>query len=210
MGLNAQLNQNENRFTQGVALAVRDRFLRRVQRREETASERRAVSWAYVVIRNKAKVAARLRNVIQENRRNSLWENSIGNQKEKLWRLVDPYRRWVKREAYLLGEMSRGDFRQEPVYVRGFAWGYAADLQRQKFQLTLLPGPPNDRRRWPGWHGVKNRVRSRMSRLVGDSLQPRDSWEYVIGGIRRKLHGVLELESDWNPCLLRARRRWKH
>jgi hypothetical protein len=153
-------------------------------------------------------MASRLRNVIQEDPRKTPWDFLITGEKEKLWRLVDPYRRWMKREAYLLEEMNRGDFRQEPVYVLGFAWGYCADLQRQKFQITLLPGPPNDGKRWPGWRGVKNRVCNRVSRLVGEPVQPRDSWEYVIGGIRRKLHGTLELETDWNPCLLRARRRW--
>lgn len=209
MGSNVQRKRNENRFSHDVAVAIRDRFLRRVQRREEHTGNGRAATWAYAVIRNKSKVTARLRNAIQEKARNTPWEDLISGQKEKLWRLIDPYRRWMKREAYILDEMNRGDFRQEPIYVLGFAWGYAADLQRQKLQVTLLPAPPHDGRRWPGWHGVQNRVGNRVSRLVTKSVQPRDSWKCVIGGIQRRLHGTLELESDWNPCLLRARRRWK-
>lgn len=209
MDSNERRKQNGNRFTDGVAVAVRDRFLRRLQRREEQTGDRRAATWSYTVIRNKSKMVSRFEQVIQEERRNHPFEYLIGEQKEKLWRLVDPYRRWMKREAYILDEINSENFRQEPVYVLGFAWGYAADLQRQKLQLTLLPGPRNDTRRWPGWHGVQNRVRNRVSRLVSEPVPPRDAWEYVIGGIRRKLHGTLELETDWNPCLLRARRRWK-
>jgi hypothetical protein len=198
MGLRRSENRNGSRFTRGVALAIRDRFLRRVERIRKSPQRQSAPTWAYSVIRNKSKMASRLFSGIQEDQRNSPWEYLITDQKEKLWRLVDPYRRWMKREAYILDEMNRGEFRQEPIYVLGFAWGYCADLQRQKLQVTQLPGRPNDRKRWPGWNGVKNRVCNRISRLVEDPAQLPDSWDYVIGGISRKLHGTLSLRVNWS------------
>jgi hypothetical protein len=153
------------------------------------------------------KIAARLRNVIRQHRRNGPWEYLIAGQKEKLWRLVDPYRRWMKREARILEAMNRSEFRRDVVYDKGFAWGYTMNSQVAKVRLRLLPAPPNERSKRRGWQASIIRGYNRVSAPVEQADQVHAAWEYVIGGTLRKLYWTLDPVVAWDTCIHRTRRR---
>ena len=207
MGLRRRsVRRNVGEFTHGVVRMVCSRFMNRANQVQGVFRERKEPSWSYCVIRNKAKMAARLAAVIQENERLDAWGVVIVGQQRKVARLVDLYTRWAKREAHLLDEMNRGDFRQEFIRVFGSRWAYAATLQKRKLEITIVPGLPDDSRRLPGWEGVQNRAKCRLMRLVHEPAVVRDSWEFVIGGTAGKVHR-LGMDGDWSECLMRWRRR---
>ena len=193
-------------FSYGVVRTLCYRFMNREGQVLGVFRTRKEPSWSYCVIRNTAKMAARLAAVIQENARLDAWGVVIVGQQSKMTRLVDLYTRWAKREAYLLHEMNRGEFRQEFIRVFGSRWAYAATLQKRKMEVTIVPGPADDSRRVSGWAGAQNRAKCRLMRLVREPVVVRDSWEFVAGGTAGKLHG-LGMDGDWSECLLRWRRR---
>lgn len=194
-------------FPRAAALAIRDRFLHRVERHETSKQTNKPASWSYSVIRNKSKMAPRFLNAVQPDPRSSLWELALRRQTAKLKRLLDPYQRWVKRESYILSELNEVGFPQEPIHKHGFAWAYTARLQQKKLTVTVLPGLRRDSRRWPGWNGVLNRIHTRVPRLVEQPIRKRDPWEYVIGGMQQRLRDTRRLDHDWRPVILRASRR---
>ena len=198
--------RNVGDFSLGVVRTICSRFMNRESQVQGVFRTRKESSWSYCVIRSKAKMVARLSAIIQENARLDAWGVVIVGQQSKLARLVDLYTRWAKREAYVLDEMNRGDFRQEFIHVFGSRWAYAATLQKRKLEITTVPRPVDDSRRVPGWAGVQNRAKCRLMRLVCEPVVIRDSWEFVIGGTAGKLHG-LGMDGDWSECLLRCRRR---
>ena len=207
MGLRRRSGRrNVGEFTHGVVRTLCSRFMNREHQVQGVFRTSKESSWSYCVIRNKSKMAARLAAVIQENARLDAWGVVIVGQQSKMARLVDLYTRWAKREAYLLDEMNRGDFRQEFIHVFGLRWAYAATLQKRKLEITIVPGPVDDSRRVPGWAGVQNRAKCRLMRLVHEPVCVREPWEFVIGGAARKLHGF-GMVGDWSDCLLRWRRR---
>lgn len=195
-------------FTRAVAAATLARFVKRRKALEAKAASVRETTWPYSVIRNKSKMAVRLCKVIETPAHPSVWETLAADQHVKLTRLLDPYTRWVRREMYLLEEMNRSDYRQVMSVQMGSAWYYSVHMQRSKMRQTILPGPRDDSRRWPGWNGVKNRANSRFLRRMKDPVAWSGPWDYAIAGTLQKMSHAMSLNTNWRKTISRACHRW--
>lgn len=208
MDLRRKETPDGNKFTLAICQAAFYRFVLRRRAFESKAKPKREQTWAYSVIRNKSKMRTRLQKVIEAPRSTDPWGIQINEQREKLSGTLNPYSRWIRREGYILDEMTRGDYRQAMSVRMGSAWAYVATMQRKKMQETTLNRSPDDSRRLTGWIGVQNRVYPRVSRLVIAPIRRDDPWDSAIGGALDKFRHTTALNSNWRKCLDRSRRRW--